>query len=55
MAQPKIIEEIKGLKEDATSHMNDSMPHQFKDGAKTYRYGLSVVSGVVTMNYEEVI
>lgn len=36
-------------------HLADTMPHRFVDAGKTYRYGLSVVNGVVTMNYEEVI
>jgi hypothetical protein len=35
-------------------HLSSSMPHIFADGGNQYRWGLSVVNGVVRMNYEEV-
>lgn len=40
-----------------TSHLADNMPHQFTDSGTqtTYKWGLSVVDGKVTFNYEEVI
>lgn len=36
-------------------HISGSMPHIFIDGETTYRYGFSVVDGVLTFNYEEAI
>jgi len=41
--------------QDLTAHLADTMPHKFTDGATTYRWGLSVVGGVVMFNYEEVV
>jgi hypothetical protein len=37
------------------SHLTVSLPHIFSDGGTTYRYGFSVVEGVLTFNYEEAI
>jgi hypothetical protein len=45
---------ISDLGAEVNEHKVDYMPHQFIDGTTTYRWGLSVVDGVVTMNYEEV-
>lgn len=45
----------KANKEDLDSHLADSMPHLFTDGIKDYRYGFSVVDGIVTFNFEEVV
>lgn len=36
-------------------HVAAAMPHFFTDGVTTYRWGLSVVAGVITLNYEEVV
>lgn len=36
-----------------SAHKDDAMPHRFIDGTTTYKYGFSVVDGVVTFNYEE--
>lgn len=47
--------DITGLQQQVTSHLSENMPHQFIDGVKTYKWGLSVVNGVVMFNYEEVI
>lgn len=38
-----------------TNHKVDTMPHIFTDGTKTYKYGFSVVNGILNFNYEEVI
>ena len=40
---------------DLTAHLADTMPHRFVDGGVTYRWGLSVVGGIVAFNYEEVV
>ena len=39
---------------DLTNHQTATRPHQFVDGATTYNWGLTVVGGVVTMDYEAV-
>lgn len=36
-------------------HLAESMPHQFVDGVKTYRWGFRTKSGVAQFIYEEVI
>jgi len=36
------------------NHIHAAMPHHFMDGDVEYRYGFSVVSGVLTFNYEVV-
>jgi hypothetical protein len=38
-----------------SAHLTGSMPHTFTDGGTAYRYGFSVVGGVLTFNYEEAI
>jgi len=48
-------DQIDVLSQNVNSHLSDEMPHIYKDGTKTYRCGLKVVNGVVTMVYEEVI
>lgn len=40
---------------DVAAHSAETMPHKFVDGATTYRWGLSVIGGVVNMVYEEVV
>lgn len=40
---------------DLDTHKDATMPHKFVDGATTYRWGLKVVTGVVTMEYEAVV
>ncbi len=49
--------DINALGADFVGHKADTMPHRFIDisTGKTYKYGLSVINGVVTMNYEEVV
>ena len=47
--------EVDTVQESLDAHLSDDMPHKFIDGTKTYKWGLSVVNGVVTFNYEEVI
>lgn len=47
-------EEVGGIADELASHKADSMPHQFTDGSKTYRWGLSVQNGALMFNYEEV-
>lgn len=45
------------LKEEIAKHREDSMPHQFKEGQKTYKYGLktnTAKDGLVFV-YEEVL
>ncbi|HBV95629.1 MAG: hypothetical protein JL50_10070 [Peptococcaceae bacterium BICA1-7] len=37
------------------AHLAETMPHQFTDGATTYRWGLAVIDGVVNFVYEEVV
>lgn len=51
----KVETGIKEAHDNLASHKNESMPHQFVDGATTYRWGLSAVNGVVMFNYEEVV
>lgn len=36
-------------------HLAESMPHQFVDGAKTYRWGFRTKNGMAQFIYEEVI
>ncbi|WP_042348238.1 hypothetical protein [Bacillus massiliigorillae] len=48
-------EEVNTVDSALTSHKNDYLPHKFIDGATTYRYGFSVINGVLTFNYEEVV
>lgn len=38
-----------------TAHLEDSMPHKYVDGGKTYRWGFRTVNGEPQMIYEEVI
>lgn len=40
---------------DFASHLAEDMPHQFVDGAKTYRWGFRIKNGVAQFIYEEVI
>jgi len=51
----RTAETVKGVSDSLAEHQADTMPHRFVDGATTYKWGLSVVAGVVTMNYEEVV
>lgn len=37
------------------THLAEDMPHQFVDGAKTYRWGFRTKNGVAQFIYEEVI
>ena len=37
------------------THKSENMPHRFVDGVTIYRWGLSVVNGVIYFNYEEVV
>ncbi len=50
-----IVAAINSLKSELDSHKADYMPHRFADGDKIYKYGFSVINGIVTMNYEEVV
>lgn len=50
----QLYAEVNAIGQDVVSHKADEMPHIFKDGIKTYKWGLKVISGVVTMVYEEV-
>lgn len=43
------------LAADMLAHHNDPMPHKFTDGVTTYKWGLSLVDGVLMFNYEEEI
>ena len=51
----QLYAEVNAIGQDVGAHKADEMPHIYKDGTKTYRWGLKVVNGVVTMVYEEVI
>jgi len=51
----RTTETIKGNTDTLATHKAETMPHKFADGTKTYRWGLKVVNGVVTMQYEEVL
>lgn len=42
-------------KVEFNAHKADTMPHQFVSNGTTYRWGLTVIGGVVNMTYEEVI
>lgn len=37
------------------AHKEAALPHQFTDGTTNYKWGLSLVDGVLTFNYEEVV
>lgn len=50
----RIEENTRVLKEDTDNHADSTLPHKFTDGGTTYRWGFSVVSGVLMFNYEEV-
>ncbi len=50
-----ILDEAAASADDLAAHLADTMPHKFTDGATAYRWGLSVVGGVVMFNYEEVV
>ena len=43
------------LTDEVDAHVGETMPHRFVAGATTYRWGSSVVGGVVMFNYEEVV
>ncbi len=43
------------LAQSIYDHERAPMPHRFVDGTTEYRWGFSVVNGVLTFNYEEVI
>lgn len=49
------VKSIQQLSDEQAAHLADTMPHRFTDGTTTYRWGLSVVNGVVMFNYEEVV
>lgn len=53
-AELEAIDQNAAKKADVDDHKADTMPHKFVDGDTTYRWGLKVVNGVVTMVYEEV-
>lgn len=40
---------------DLGLHIVDPMPHIFQDGGTDYKYGFSVVDGVLMFNYEELV
>jgi hypothetical protein len=44
-----------GAQGKVNAHITDTMPHRFTDGSITYHWGLKVVSGILTMQYEEVM
>lgn len=37
------------------AHLDDPLPHKFTDGTTVYKWGLSLVNGVLMFNYEEVV
>ena len=51
----KVEEELDNQDTALASHLAETMPHRFMDGATTYRWGLAVIDGVVNMVYEEVV
>lgn len=51
----KIDTAIKAVQDTQAAHLADEMPHQFVDGAKTYRWGFRTKNGVAQFIYEEVI
>lgn len=46
---------LRPTEKEFSAHLADDMPHQFTDGATTYRWGLVLVGGVLTFRYEEVV
>lgn len=54
-AELEAIDQNAAKASDVAAHLAETMPHKFVDGATTYRWGLSVVGGVVMFNYEEVV
>lgn len=68
MAYPRILDDIEQLKEgkadkseiqgvsqQVTEHLAESMPHVFKEGETTYRYGWKVIENDLIFIYEEVL
>ena len=51
LATPVTTDLVAGV----NSHSAETMPHQFVDGATTYRYGFAVDSGGFKFVYEEVV
>lgn len=51
----QIDTQIKARETAITGHTTASMPHLFADGGVTYRWGLSVIDGIVSMVYEEAV
>lgn len=53
----RTIETVKGNADALVSHEADAMPHQFVDGATTYRYGFkpNATNDGLVFVYEEVI
>lgn len=47
--------ELKAVSDDVAAHLAETAPHKFVDNGVTYRWGLSVVGGVLMFNYEEVV
>lgn len=52
-----IVNAINGLQQDVDAHLAEGMPHQFNDvsTSKTYKWGLKVNNGIVSIIYEEVV
>lgn len=48
-------EDITALQEGLDAHQADTMPHRFVSDGVTYRWGLTIIGGVVNMTYEEVV
>lgn len=46
--------QLKSQADNHSAHAAAAMPHIFTDGGVLYRWGLSVVGGVLMFNYEEV-
>jgi len=49
------LEDLPGESAAHKTHLSENMPHRFVDGVTIYRWGLSVVNGVIYFNYEEVV
>ncbi|OLS02231.1 hypothetical protein [Tissierella creatinophila] len=49
------IHELALLEDEIRTHLAESMPHKFIDGAKTYKWGFRTKNGVAQFIYEEVI
>src|SRR5699024_4885961 len=50
-----VQQDVTSVGESLTTHLAESMPHQFVDGLKKYRWGFRTLNGRPQFIYEEVL